>query len=194
MAEGARAVLGPLANAIVSGMSNMIQYGAPIPIPVMPAGAPTQAVTAPSQPVAALPPTVTYPEIYYRLMPYVLTIRDQLASAGVKPAQEALERISDAIYDDICRRDPDMRDYLSGAAAKDPPGDPPARGGFFQGRQTFGGFRRRGIGRDFIDALLLAELFQNRYYPYASPYPYPSPPPYAPQYPAPSPYAGYPMY
>lgn len=117
---------------------------------------------------------VTYPEIYYKLQPYLSMVRDSLVSMGRNPTQEELDQVSDSIYDDICRRDPDLKAYLEKYEPKDPPeGDPPFRGGFRGGfRPGFGfGFRRRGLGRDFIDALLLAQLFGRPYpYPY---YPYP---------------------
>lgn len=121
----------------------------------------------------SMPAAMKYPEIYCKLQPYLTIVRDQMASMGRNPTQEELDQISDTIYDDICRRDPDIKAYLSKYEPDDPPGDPPFRGGFRGGfGPGFGfGFRRRGLGRDFIDALLLAQLF-GRPYPYPYPYAY----------------------
>lgn len=117
---------------------------------------------------------VTYPEIYYRLQPYLSMVHDSLASMGRTPTQQELDQISDSIYEDIGKKDPDLKAYLSKNEPKDPPADdPPFRGGFrggFRPGPGFG-FRRRGLGRDFIDALLLAQLY-GRPYPYPYPYPY----------------------
>ena len=105
-----------------------------------------------------------YPEVYYKLKPYITMTCDLIFSYGaVMPTQQQLEEMSDGIYDDFCKMHPDMADYMGKASEKDdPPGDPPAfrgafRGGFRPGF-GFGGFRRRGLGRDFVDALLLSEL------------------------------------
>lgn len=122
----------------------------------------------------SVPTAATYPEIYYKLQPYLFLVHDSFASIGRNPTQDELDQISDTIYDDICSRDPDLKMYLEKYESQDPPADdPPPRGGFRGGfRPGFGfGFRRRGLGRDFIDALLLAQLFRRPYpYPY---YPYP---------------------
>lgn len=107
--------------------------------------------------------SAVYPEVFYRLKPYISMTCDLIASSGSDmPSRQQLESITDNIYDDFCKANPDMADYLNkGADKSDPPGDPPLRGGFMGGfRPGFGfrGFRRRGIGRDFITALLLSEL------------------------------------
>lgn len=143
-----------------ANMSDMLQSNSPMP-----------AVSAMPE---SMPAAATYPEIYYKLQPYLSMVRDSVASMGRNPTQEELDQISDSIYDDICKKDPDLKNYLSKYEPKDPPADdPPFRGGFRGGfRPGFGfGFRRRGLGRDFIDALLLAQLF-GRPYPYPYPYPY----------------------
>lgn len=107
--------------------------------------------------------SAVYPEVFYRLKPYIEMTCDLIAASGSDmPSRQQLESITDNIYDDFCKANPDMADYLNkGAEKSDPPGDPPLRGGFMGGfRPGFGfrGFRRRGIGRDFITALLLSEL------------------------------------
>jgi hypothetical protein len=108
-----------------------------------------------------------YPEIYYKLKPYIVMACDVMDSCGAMiPTQQQVEQMSDGIYDDVCKMYPDMADYMSKSdnAKDDPPDDPPFfRGGF---RPGLGAFRRRGLGRDFIEALLLSELFGRRRYYY----------------------------
>lgn len=162
MSDEMNANMGPKYNP--SNMSNSMQSN-------------PQMAVSPSMPQST-PAAVTYPEIYYKLQPYLSMVRDSAAFLGRNPTQEELDQISDSIYDDICRRDPDLKAYLEKYEPQDPPADdPPFRGGFRGGfRPGFGfGFRRRGLGRDFIDALLLAQLFRRPYpYPYSYPYyPYP---------------------
>lgn len=97
-----------------------------------------------------------YPEVYYKLKPYISMACDLMDSYGIDvPTQQQVDDTVDGIYEDFCRMYPDMADYMN-KGGNDPAGDPPPfRGGFLP---RFG-FRRRGLGRDFIEALLLAELF-----------------------------------
>lgn len=97
-----------------------------------------------------------YPEVYYKLKPYISMACDMMDSYGIDvPTQQQADEMVDGIYDDFCRMYPDMADYMN-QGGNDPAGDPmPFRDGF---RPRFG-FRRRGLGRDLISALLLAELF-----------------------------------
>lgn len=108
-----------------------------------------------------------YPEIYYKLMPFISMTVDLIFSYSMMPTQETLEEMSDDIHSDFCRMYPDMKEYMGKAEEDD---DSPAfrsvfrddrgfggfRGGGFG--PGFGGFRRRGLGRDLIYALLLSEL------------------------------------
>ena len=49
-------------------------------------------------------PCTTYPEIYYRLAPYIMMVCDQAESAGVEmPSQQMIESITDSIYDDMVK-------------------------------------------------------------------------------------------
>lgn len=118
-----------------------------------------------------------YPEIYYRLKPYVLMACDLMGTYGAEmPTQPQLEHVADGIYDHFRSDNPDMADYMDTAvsASADPPGDPRFRGRYqdryadgYRGgfRSGYGGyFRRRGLGRDFIGALLLAELLGRGFY------------------------------
>lgn len=115
-----------------------------------------------------------YPEIYYKLTPFVSMTCDLIFSYNMMPTQEKLEEMSDGIYDDFCKMYPDMCDYMGKSADRsdDPAafrsvfrdsgfggfrGDGGFRGGGGYG-SGFGSFRRRGLGRDLIYGLLLSDL------------------------------------
>lgn len=103
-----------------------------------------------------------YPEVYYKLKPFISMVCDAINPYGdMMLTQQQVEQIADGIYDDACKMYPEMAGYLQkyDNMKDDPSGDPPAPRGF--GRPGFG-FRRRGLGRDFIEALLLAELLGRR--------------------------------
>jgi hypothetical protein len=107
---------------------------------------------------------MAFPEIFYKIQPYIMMVCDQLDAFGsTMPSQEMLDNIVDSIYDDICKRDPNLAEYLRNQEANPamqsakPDADPPPYGWRF---------RRRGIPRDLIEILLLSELFgrRRRYY------------------------------
>ena len=105
-----------------------------------------------------------YPEIYYKIIPYIFMAIDLIFAHGIMPTIEKLEEITEDIFNDFCRMNPDLADYLGGAQAIPAAAiDPPFFGGGFRGGvgfgSGFGGFRRMGLGRDLIFALLLSELF-----------------------------------
>jgi hypothetical protein len=115
---------------------------------------------------------LVYPELFYRLQPFILIGCDQMDNGPMIPTQEMIEHMSDSIYEDVHRMYPDMAEYASSydRRAKD---DPPRievrdlgmrdlgmrdRGlGMFDHR-----FRRRGMLHDLIDILLISELFRRR--------------------------------
>jgi hypothetical protein len=105
-----------------------------------------------------------YPEVLFKLEPFITTTCDAIEASGVMPTQQELDDITDDIYDDFCAMYPDMANYMkSHDNDSDNPEAVPAQftlGGFRPGR--FGRFRRRGIGRDLITALLLSRLFGRR--------------------------------
>ena len=105
-------------------------------------------------------PCTTYPEIYYRLAPYIMMVCDQAESAGVEmPSQQMIESITDSIYDDMVRNFPDMADYFRGHEQTMADVDSlPVQGPFYFGRRP----RRRGLFRDLIDILLLNEFLRRR--------------------------------
>lgn len=118
-----------------------------------------------------------YPEIHYKLQPFITSTCDAIESSGVMPTQHDLDDITDDVLNDFCNMYPDMANYMK---ANDNDNDPNEAvqtqifgGGYRPDR--YRGFRRRGLGRDLILSLLLAGLGGRRYpyYPYSyNPYPY----------------------
>lgn len=54
-----------------------------------------------------------YPEIFYKLQPYIMMMCDQMDSFGTAmPNQEMIEQMSDNIYEDLLRMYPDLADYV----------------------------------------------------------------------------------
>jgi hypothetical protein len=109
-----------------------------------------------------------YPEIFYKLEPFICSTCDAIDATGVMPTQEELDNITDGIYDDFRSMYPELADYM---AASDRQSDMPEAvttqfvyGGYGPGR--FRGFRRRGLARDLISLLLLSRLFGRRRYPF----------------------------
>jgi hypothetical protein len=140
--------------------------------------------TAPNMQENAVNRRALFPEIYYRLKPFISMACDVINSSGTAPTQQDMDDMTDNIYDEFTRMYPDMADYMkqnaeSAGEANEAVPTIVIGGSFRPGYGRFGGFRRRGIGRDLISSLLLAELLGNRY-PY---YPYYPGRPYSPYYP-----------
>lgn len=108
-----------------------------------------------------MPYRVIYPELYYRLQPYILSACDELDSYDTMPSQEMIEKMSDSIYEDMLRMYPDFSDYIRehGGTGDDSRAamNPIVSVQRFRPRS-----RRRGLFRDFIDILLLSELNRRR--------------------------------
>lgn len=106
---------------------------------------------------------IAYPEIYYKCQPFVMMACDQLDALTTEmPTQEMIEIMSDNLYDDISRMYPDLVEYATNADQKYEE-DIPTQGFQNYDRDRDGRrFRRRGVFRDFIDFLLLSELFRRR--------------------------------
>ena len=93
---------------------------------------------------------MVYPEIYYRVQPFIMSVCDQMeAYGGEMPSAEVITSIADTIYSDVMTMYPDLMEYVGGAEAQ------PTITPFF--RRSF---RRRGLFRDFIEILLLNEIFR----------------------------------
>jgi hypothetical protein len=102
---------------------------------------------------------VVYPEIYYKIQPFVMVCCDQMEAYGDSiPPQEVIDHMIEQIYNDVCRIYPDIAEY---AREYDKTNKSPqiaeVINGFYRGR-----FRRRGMLRDIIGILLLSELFRRR--------------------------------
>ena len=121
---------------------------------------------------------ICYPEIYYRVQPFVMSVCDQMDYGNKKIlSQEMLYDLSDTIYENVCAMHPDLVEYANcremmssvESTRRDMDSDP-FRGdrdrdrdrdgrrdrGFFPFRR----FRRGGLFPDFIDVLLLNELLR----------------------------------
>ena len=124
-------------------------------------------------PQAAVPPVVrdaveyrmVYPEIYYKIQPYVVMMCDEMDVYGTTmPSQEMIEQMTDNIYNNICRIYPDMGECSSETVKEVQLGLSvyPYPYGYGYGRNRRGGF----LG-DLINILLLSEIFgrrRRRYY------------------------------
>jgi hypothetical protein len=115
-----------------------------------------------------LPNNMAYPEIFYKIQPYVLMACDQMDTYGtLMPSQKMIEQISDNIYENACKTHPDLAEYARNNEAN-PNEDPEVaevisrRGG--GGRPHFPPFRPRrgGAVGDLIDILLISEFFRRR--------------------------------
>lgn len=109
-----------------------------------------------------------YPEIFYKLEPFICSTCDAIDAIGIMPTQEELDKITDDIYEDFRNMHPDLAEYMSANDGRNDmqeavPTQVFIGGGFRPGR--FRGFRRRGLGRDLISLLLLSRLFGRRRFP-----------------------------
>jgi len=102
---------------------------------------------------------MVYPEIFYKLQPYIMTICDQLDVYGnTAPNQDMLDRITEGIYKDILEMYPDLAEYVREQEKKENSAvETISRSGSF-GRR----YRRKGLFRDLIDILFLSEFLGRR--------------------------------
>lgn len=117
-----------------------------------------------SDPINQMMPGVTasamqyqlvYPEIFYRVQPYIMMVCDQMdAYDPAMPTQEMVEQLSDMICDDLCKMYPDLAKYAKNDETATTAVQPTI---VFRRRP-----RRRGILGDLVDILLLSELFGRR--------------------------------
>lgn len=103
---------------------------------------------------------LVYPEIYYKVQPFVMFACDQLQSGGNTICQAALDQVGESIYTNVCIMNPDLEEYASTYPTQ-------AQTQSVSATQRNGGlFRRRGVFQDFIDILLLNELLRRGTYVY----------------------------
>lgn len=112
-----------------------------------------------------------YPDIHYKLEPFITSTCDAIEATGMMPSQDELDDITDGIFDDFCKTYPDMENYMKSNENTNDMTEAVQTQVLFGGRpRRFGGFRRRGLGRDLISALLLARLFGSRRSPFFPPF------------------------
>ncbi len=111
--------------------------------------------------MAGMPPSnnIMYPDIYYKIQPFVMQACDQMDTYDRMPNQEMLEQMTDNICDNLLRMYPEMEEYVGMDAVP---------------TQVYGRNRRyddyyrrrirpgRNILRDIVGILLLNELLRRR--------------------------------
>ena len=97
-----------------------------------------------------------YPEIFYKLQPYVMMVCDQMDYSSIMPNMEMVQNMTDNIFDDVCRMYPDLVEYVRNNENDE------AAIPTFNHNPDRRRFRRRGLFRDIIDILILSELFGRR--------------------------------
>lgn len=104
-----------------------------------------------------------YPELYYRIQPFIMSMIDEMDMNGTTPSQEIIEDMAERIYDEMIRLYPEMADMNDVMETMAQPvgeeADIPVQLGFRR-RPS----RRRDYLRDIISILLLSELFRRRRY------------------------------
>jgi hypothetical protein len=55
---------------------------------------------------------LVYPEIYYKLQPYIMMVCDEMDTFGdVMPTQDMIDSMTDSVYEDAMRMYPELADY-----------------------------------------------------------------------------------
>lgn len=109
--------------------------------------------------------TMMYPEIYYRVQPFIMSACDQMDSYGMIN-QEMIDLMTEDIYNDISDLNPDLIEYANqnGAIQATSVEAQQRDGDYYRDRNYYypgyRRFRRRGLLRDFVNVLLLNELFR----------------------------------
>jgi hypothetical protein len=117
---------------------------------------------------------LVYPEIYYKLQPFIMMVCDQMDTFGsMMPTQEMIEQMTDSIYDDVKRMYPEIAEYARETENKTMSDSASAQTvvipQIYDDRRDYDDrdrfrrrFRRRGMLRDLIDILLLSEFARRR--------------------------------
>lgn len=101
-----------------------------------------------------------YPEIYYKVEPYILSACDEMTSFGSDmPAKKAISAMSERVYAQIMEAYPELRVYEAQSAGAGSVEDT-------AGKNTAGdkvtAARRSSLLGDFLDVLLIYELIGRR--------------------------------
>lgn len=123
-----------------------------------------------TMPIRDMANQVVFPEIFYKMQPYIMMVCDQIEAFGnAMPTQEMIEGITDNIYEDMSKMYPDLVEYANEKAVETVVSPYDFRGDRDWDRDRDRDhdrrrrpFRRRGMFRDVIDILLLSELFGRR--------------------------------
>lgn len=136
------------------------------PTPMQPTPMPQTSATQEMvpKPNDNLPIQLVYPEIFYRLQPFVILVCDEFERYNVTPTQEMIDQASNSICAEACRIYPELMHYSYNQAGND---DPPfirefdlRRRGDFDHDFFMRRFRRRGHFHDLVSILLLSEIFR----------------------------------
>lgn len=105
-----------------------------------------------------------YPEIFYRIQPYIIMMCDQLDAyyGNGMPSQEMIDQITENIYRDILEMYPDIAEYAREREMREQSQPTAAEMITRRPRIYSRAFRRRGLLRDLIDILFLSELYRRR--------------------------------
>ena len=98
-----------------------------------------------------------YPEIYYKVEPYILSACDEMSSFGSgMPTKKAISAMSDKVYSQVMDAYPELRMYdAQGINANGAD-----KGGVSNNKVSAA--RRNSLLGDFLDVLLIYELIGRR--------------------------------
>jgi len=106
---------------------------------------------------------VVYPEVYYKLQPYIMLACDQVDIYGSQmPTQAIIDQITNGIYEDVCLMHPDLVEYDPGYTENQRKNQTVPVNYGSDNRRYDRRYRRRGFLRDLIDILFLQEFFSRR--------------------------------
>ena len=103
-----------------------------------------------------------YPEVFYKVQPFIVMACDQMEAMGGMPTQSMIDQMTDRIYEDVCQMYPEMAEYAQSTALQENDQLLSVQYGRRYNRRSQSRFRRRGLFRDLIDILFLYELLGRR--------------------------------
>ena len=108
--------------------------------------------------------SATYPELYYRLQPYISMVLDELDLnfGDDMPNREMLEQITERIFTDILEMYPDLEQYLGDQSTFSNDNSKDAADAITRSPRYRRRFRRRGPLRDIIDILFFSDFYRRR--------------------------------
>ena len=101
-----------------------------------------------------------YPEIYYKVEPYILSACDEMTSFGSDmPAKKAISAMSERVYAQIMEAYPELRVYEAQSAGAGSVEDTAVKN---TAGDKVTAARRSSLLGDFLDVLLIYELIGRR--------------------------------